>query len=104
MRIVALMARRLFAPLFAILGLIVIGSVFASVPDAQAHFEHFSHYNNRGDGIGPYYAYEALDPEYAKPNEPVAIMFSVQDHDGHDTYNIVSMVEVYSAETGERLK
>jgi len=75
----------------------------ASAP-AYAHFSHFTHYNNRGDGIGPYYAYEALEPEYANANEPVAIMFSIQDNDGHDTYNIDTMVEVYSAETGERLK
>jgi hypothetical protein len=31
-------------------------------------------------------------------------MFSVQDGDGHDTYNIITMVEVYSYATGERLK
>ncbi len=71
---------------------------------AYAHFDHFSHYNNRGDSVGNYYAYEALDPEYARPNEPTALMFSVQDNDGHDTYNIITMVEVYSAATGERLK
>jgi hypothetical protein len=77
--------------------------IVASAP-AYAHFEHFTHYNNRGDGIGQYYAYEQLEPEYAKPNEPVAIAFSIQDTDGHDTYNVDTMVEVYSAETGERLK
>ena len=77
--------------------------VVASAP-AYGHFEHFTHYNNRGDWIGPYYAFEALEPEYAGPAEPVAIMFSVQDQDGHDTYNIDAMVEVYSAESGERLK
>jgi hypothetical protein len=71
---------------------------------AYAHFEHFTHYNNRGGGVGPYYVYEALEPEYAGPNEPVAVMFSVQDHDGQDTYNIDTMVEIYSATTGERLK
>ena len=71
---------------------------------AYAHFEHFAHYNNRGDEIGPYYAYEQLEPEYARPNEPTAIMFSVQDPDGRDTYNIQTMVEVYSATTGERLE
>jgi hypothetical protein len=31
-------------------------------------------------------------------------MFSVQDLDGRDTYNIDTMVEIYSATTGERLK
>jgi hypothetical protein len=71
---------------------------------AYAHFDHFSHYNNRGDTLGNYYAYEALDPEYARPNDPTALMFSVQDRDGHDTYNIITMVEVYSDATGERLK
>jgi hypothetical protein len=71
---------------------------------AYAHFEHFTHYNNRGGQIGPYYAYEALEPEYAGPNEPVAVMFSVQDSDGRDTYNIHTMVEIYSSTTGERLK
>jgi hypothetical protein len=71
---------------------------------AYAHFDHLAHYNNGGGYIGPYYAYEALEPEYAGPNEPVAVLFSVQDRDGHDTYNIDTMVEIYSATTGERLK
>jgi hypothetical protein len=71
---------------------------------AYAHFDHLAHYNNGGGYIGPYYAYEALEPEYAGPNEPVAVLFSVQDRDGHDTYNIHTMVEIYSATTGERLK
>ena len=77
---------------------------FFSTGPAYAHFEHFAHYNNRGDEVGRYYAYEQLEPEYAGPNEPVAIMFSVQDRDDHDTYNINTMVEIYSAKTGERLE
>lgn len=76
--------------------------VITSTP-AYAHFDHFSHYNGRGDGVGQYYVYEALEPDYAAPGEPAAIMFSVQDHDGHDTYNIETMVEVY-ASSGERVK
>src|SRR5215216_2067039 len=67
----------------------------SSIIPAYAHFEHFTHYNNRGGDVGPYYAYEALEPEYAAPNEPIAVMFSVQDLDGRDTYNIDTMVEVY---------
>jgi hypothetical protein len=74
------------------------------VVPAQAHFEHFTHYNNRGDQVGPYYAYEALEPEYAGPNEPVAVMFSVQDDSGHDVYNIDTMVEIYSAASGQRIE
>jgi hypothetical protein len=85
------------------LAVIVLLPLSSLVP-AYAHFEHLGHYNNRGGHIGPYYAYEALEPDYAGPNEPVAVMFSVQDHEGRDTYNIPTMVEIYSATTGERLK
>jgi len=97
--------RTYFAFAGAIITIVVLTALlYASSPPAYAHFAHFSHYNNRGDELGQYYAYEQLDPEYAGPTEPVAIMFSIQDRDGHDTYNIDTMVEVYSAETGERLK
>lgn len=88
--------------LIASLLLLVLLSLF--IPPAFAHFEHFTHYNNRGSQIGEYYAYEALEPEYAGPNEPVAVMFSIQDQDGRDTYNIDTMVEIYSAATGERIE
>jgi hypothetical protein len=77
--------------------------LFYLIP-AYAHFDHLGHYNNRGGYVGPYYAYEALEPDYAGPNEPVAVQFSVQDQDGRDTHNIHTMVEIYSATTGERLK
>jgi hypothetical protein len=88
-------------------GLVVLLSLVVPlhlIIPASAHFEHFTHYNNRGSQIGEYYAYEALEPEYAGPNEPVAVMFSVQDQDGRDTYNIDTMVEIYSAATGERIE
>ena len=83
---------------------VLVLSPLSSLAPAYAHFEHLGHYNNRGGHVGPYYAYEALDPDYAGPNEPVAVMFSVQDPSGRDTYNIHTMVEIYSATTGERLK
>ena len=85
------------------LAVIVLLPLSSLVP-AYAHFEHLSHYNNRGGHVGQYYAYEALDPDYAGPNEPVAVLFSVQDREGRDTYNIHTMVEIYSATTGERLE
>ncbi len=94
---------RLLLP-FLTIAVIVLLPLFSFIIPAYAHFEHFTHYNNRGGELGSYYAYEALEPEYAPPNEPVAIMFSVQDREGHDTYNVDTMVEVYSAATGERLK
>jgi hypothetical protein len=93
--------------LFIAVALIIVSSslpfLFSTRP-AYAHFAHFAHYNARGDEIGQYYAYEQLEPEYAPPKEPVGIMFSVQNSNGGDTYNIDTMVEVYSAATGERLQ
>lgn len=83
--------------------LLAVSLLLVSVVPAYAHFDHFSHYNGRGGGVGQYYVYEKLEPDYAEPGEPTAIMFSVQDHDGRDTYNIETMVEVY-ASSGERLE
>jgi hypothetical protein len=94
------MHRRLVIIALAIILLLPLSSL---IP-AYAHFDHLPHYNSRGGQLGQYYAYEALDPEYAGPNEPVAVLFSVQDRDGRDTYNIDTMVEIYSATTGERLE
>lgn len=97
-----MMRRRLFTPMGLAASLLLVQlSLF--IP-AFAHFEHFTHYNNQGSHIGEYYAYEALEPEYAGPNEPTAILFSIQEQDGRDTYNIDTMVEVYSAATGERIE
>ena len=70
---------------------------------AFAHFEHFSHYNSLSQSVGKYLVYEALDPEYTPPNQPVAIQFSVQDSNGQDTHNIYTMVEVYNID-GDRVK
>lgn len=83
--------------------LVVVSVISTAVPPAYAHFSHLSHYNSRGDGVGPYYAYAALEPDYAAPGEPTAIMFSIQDDEGQDTYNIETMVEIY-ASSGERIK
>jgi hypothetical protein len=82
--------------------LAVLLLVISAAP-AYAHFDHLTHYNGRGDGVGQYYVYEALEPDYAAPGEPTAIMFSVQDGEGRDTYNVETMVEVY-ASSGERVK
>ena len=87
----------------AIVLLAVALSFLATIVPAFAHFDHLAHYNARGGGVGDYYVYLQLDPDYTKPSEPAAIMFSVQDNDGHDTRNIETMTEVY-ASTGERLQ
>jgi hypothetical protein len=74
----------------------------AGVP-AYAHFDHLAHYNARGAGVGQYYVFLQLDPDYTAPEEPAAIMFSVQDRDGRDTADIETMVEVY-ASNGHRIQ
>ena len=83
--------------------MIMIISYVPLIPKAYAHFGHAPHYNGGGVGMGRYYAYQALDPEYAKPNQPTAILFSVQDYSGNDVHNIRTMVEVYDANTGKRV-
>lgn len=87
----------------AVVSIAVALALLASAVPAYAHFEHFSHYNSRGDGVGEYYVFMQLDPDYATPGEPTAVMFSVQDDDGKDTYNIETMVEIYGS-SGERLQ
>jgi hypothetical protein len=71
-----------------------------------AHLSHTPHYNggSNRDGLGNYYPYMALDPEYAAPSEPTQITFSIQDFDGKDVYNVETMVEIYQESTGERVK
>jgi hypothetical protein len=83
----------------------LLGTSFVAPPQtASAHFDHLAHYNGIGMPLGPYYVYEVLDPEFAPPGQPVAIMFSIQDTQGHDVYNVTTMVEIYSGQTGERIK
>jgi hypothetical protein len=68
-----------------------------------AHLDHRAHYNGREDRVGSYAIFQALEPEYASKGEPVAIELSVQDIDGNHVYNVATMIEIYSAVTGERL-
>jgi hypothetical protein len=73
------------------------------IPKAYGHLDHFPHYNGGGDGVGQYYAYIGLDPEYTRPYEITQITFSIQDFNGNDVYNVETMVEIYETLTGERI-
>src|ERR671932_2150684 len=74
------------------------------VPKSYAHFSHLTHYNNGGVGVGKYYVNEQVDPEYTPPNQPTKISFSIQDNmNGNDVHNILTMMEIYSVSTGERI-
>lgn len=87
----------------AVASIAVALALLATAVPAYAHFEHFTHYNSRGGGLGEYEVFMQLEPDYAAPGELTAVMFSVQDRDGMDTYNIETMVEIY-ASSGERLQ
>ena len=84
----------------------ILVSTFIPYFVSFAHLSHTPHYNggSNRDGMGKYYPYMALDPEYAAPDEPTEITFSVQDFDGNDVYDIETMVEIYQESTGERVK
>jgi len=91
--------------LIFLLAFILISS-FITQLISYAHLTHTPHYNggSNRDGMGKYYPYMALDPEYATPYKPTQITFSIQDFDGKDVYNIETMVEIYEESTGERVK
>jgi hypothetical protein len=95
---------RIYCVLISILIFILV-STFIPNFISFAHLSHTPHYNggSNRDGIGKYYPYMALDPEYAAPDEPTQITFSIQDFDGNDVYDIETMVEIYQESTGERV-
>lgn len=81
---------------------IIVGASF--INPAFGHFSHLPHYNGGGLGIGKYYVYQAMDPEYTPTNQPSKMSFSIQDFNGNDvTTRILTMVEIYSERTGERI-
>jgi hypothetical protein len=85
--------------------LVISSSSFSSlVSKSYGHFGHLAHYNTGGTGLSKYYINEQLDPEYTPPNQPTKISFSIQDNaNGNDVRNILTMVEIYSVSTGDRI-
>jgi hypothetical protein len=84
--------------------LILFSSFSILVPKSYAHFSHLTHYNGGGMGLGKYYINEQLNPEYTPPNQPTKISFSIQNNmNGNDVHNILTMMEIYSESTGERI-
>lgn len=73
------------------------------LPKSYAHLEHTPHYNGGGQGLSKYYVIQGLDPEYVQPNQPAKIIFSVEDYFQNDVHNIETMVEIYEADTGQRI-
>lgn len=83
------------------LPLIILG--FASTNIAFSHLEHLPHYNGGFSGVGKYYIFQGMEPDYPRPGEPAGIVFSVQDNRGNDMKNIVTMVEIYDEKSGDRI-
>lgn len=69
-------------------------------PSSYAHLEHRS---SGGVIAGGYFSYMGLVPNNPTPEENTRIVFSVQDENGNDTYNIETMVEIYSGGSGKRI-
>ena len=78
-------------------------ALLPGAPLAFAHLDHIPHYNGNESHAEHYVVIQALDPEYAAPGEPTAVMFSIQDGDGNDVRNVETMLEIYASD-GERLK
>ncbi|MGI0043207.1 MAG: hypothetical protein ACRD47_05810 [Nitrososphaeraceae archaeon] len=83
------------------LPLIILG--FASTNVAFSHLEHLPHYNGGFSGVGKYYIFQGMEPDYPRPGEPAAIVFSIQDNKGNDMTNVVTMVEIYDEKSGDRI-
>ena len=83
------------------LPLIILGFSLTNV--AFSHLEHLPHYNGGFSGVGKYYIFQGMEPDYPRPEEPAGIVFSIQDNQGNDMTNIATMVEVYDEKSGDRI-
>ena len=83
------------------LPLIILGFSLTNV--AFSHLEHLPHYNGGFSGVGKYYIFQGMEPDYPRPGEPAGIVFSIQDNKGNDMTNIATMVEVYDEKSGDRI-
>lgn len=69
-------------------------------PNSHAHLERSS---AGGVMMGQYYSYIGFEPRNPTPEETTKIIFSIQDENWNDVYNIETMVEIYSANMEKRL-
>src|SRR5262245_1086560 len=88
-------------PLLFCIPLIILGIFSTNI--AYSHLEHLPHYNGGFSGVGKYYIFQGMEPDYPRPAEPAGIVFSIQDNKGNDMTNVVTMVEIYDERSGDRL-
>jgi hypothetical protein len=91
----------LLKPLLFCIPLIILGIFSTNI--AYSHLEHLPHYNGGFSGVGKYYIFQGMEPDYPRPAEPAGIVFSIQDNKGNDMTNVVTMVEIYDERSGDRL-
>jgi len=75
---------------FAVCVSLILVSFF---PSALAHLEQKS---SGGVITGKYYSYIGFAPQNPIPGEPAIMIFSIQDSQGNDIYDIQTMIEVYN--------
>jgi hypothetical protein len=83
------------------LPIIILGIASANI--AYSHLEHLPHYNGGFSGVGKYYIFQGMEPDYPRPAEPAGIVFSIQDNKGNDMTNVITMVEIYDEKSGDRI-
>jgi hypothetical protein len=88
--------------LFIFCMLVIILGI-ASANSAYSHLEHLPHYNGGFSGVGKYYIFQGMEPDYPRPAEPAGIVFSIQDNKGNDMTNVITMVEIYDEKSGDRI-
>ena len=81
--------------------IIILGITSANI--AYSHLEHLPHYNGGFSGVGKYYIFQGMEPDYPRPAEPAGIVFSIQDNKGNDMTNVIAMVEIYDEKSGDRI-
>ena len=80
-----------------IFALLMFPSVFS---DSYAHLEQSS---SGGVMQGDYFVYIGFDPRNPSPDEHTKIIFSIQDENGNDLYDLETMVEIYSDSMEKRI-
>ncbi|EIJ66871.1 putative membrane protein [Candidatus Nitrosopumilus salaria BD31] len=68
--------------------------------NSYAHLEQSS---SGGVIQGDYFSYIGFEPRNPAPDEPTKIIFSIQDENGNDMYDIETMVEIYSESMEKRI-
>ena len=74
--------------------------LFSFLSNSYAHLEYSS---SGGVMSGKYFSFIGFDPRNPVPGESTKIVFSIQDKDANDIYDIETMVEIYSGNMEKRL-